>query len=405
MPSCALLRSTAVRVRADVAFGEHEVSYADRLLSSLRHRQSVIRGEADEVLRLRAKGWIVTEILLRDEQVQASWARENGVVVDRDGVSDLEQVLVAQLERLRPEVLVVDDVATLGFEVIHAARGFVGCLVARVSDATAAALPARLYDGVIVSSRGLAATLAAAGETVILEGPEGDESSRAKDSAGARSPSPWRERQVDVAHVGALSVNSRARIALLEELARTTALQLWGGGAESLPARSILRTRYRGDVDASEADARRREAKIIVERQAGDGRLGDDGVSDDGVGDDEASTRVVAAMRAGALLVIDYRDALRDRFAIGRELVAYRSADECAALVQYHLDHPDEAEAIARAGWLRVAEDPRASSSGHGFVAALDAVLASRRSSPRSFRHPLDTHQTRTALGRRGGSP
>ena len=40
-------------------------------------------------------------------------------------------------------------------------------------------------------------------------------------------------------------------------------------------------------------------------------------------------------------------------FERGKEVVAYRSPEECAELVQYYLEHEDEREAIARAGQQR----------------------------------------------------
>jgi ubiquinone/menaquinone biosynthesis C-methylase UbiE len=44
-------------------------------------------------------------------------------------------------------------------------------------------------------------------------------------------------------------------------------------------------------------------------------------------------------------------------FEIGKEVVAYRSAEECIALINYYLDHPEKAEKIARAGQARTLRD------------------------------------------------
>jgi spore maturation protein CgeB len=40
-------------------------------------------------------------------------------------------------------------------------------------------------------------------------------------------------------------------------------------------------------------------------------------------------------------------------FEPGREIVAYRSPEECAELIDYYLDHETERETIARAGQER----------------------------------------------------
>lgn len=60
---------------------------------------------------------------------------------------------------------------------------------------------------------------------------------------------------------------------------------------------------------------------------------------------------------AAHLLITDYKDNLSDLFEIGKEIVVYRSAEECAALVNYYLSRPQEAEAIARAGQARTLRD------------------------------------------------
>jgi spore maturation protein CgeB len=44
---------------------------------------------------------------------------------------------------------------------------------------------------------------------------------------------------------------------------------------------------------------------------------------------------------------------LGELFEIGKEVLAYSSAEEAAELIHYYLAHPDEAQAIARAGQAR----------------------------------------------------
>jgi len=52
-------------------------------------------------------------------------------------------------------------------------------------------------------------------------------------------------------------------------------------------------------------------------------------------------------------LLTDRKDNLGELFEIGKEVVAYSTAEEAAELIQYYLAHPDEAQAIARAGQAR----------------------------------------------------
>ncbi len=52
----------------------------------------------------------------------------------------------------------------------------------------------------------------------------------------------------------------------------------------------------------------------------------------------------------GALLVTDWKPDLGKYFAIGDEVVAYHTAEECVELVRHYLTHSEEAFRIAAAG-------------------------------------------------------
>jgi spore maturation protein CgeB len=67
--------------------------------------------------------------------------------------------------------------------------------------------------------------------------------------------------------------------------------------------------------------------------------------------------RLFEATGMGTLLVTDWKKNLHEMFEPGKEVVAYRSAEECAEMVQYYLGHAEEREAIARAGQQRTLRD------------------------------------------------
>lgn len=67
--------------------------------------------------------------------------------------------------------------------------------------------------------------------------------------------------------------------------------------------------------------------------------------------------RLYEATGAGALLITDWKKNITDMFEPDKEIVAYRTPDECAELVQYYLDHDEEREKIARAGQERTLRD------------------------------------------------
>ncbi|ETR64862.1 MAG: hypothetical protein OMM_15232, partial [Candidatus Magnetoglobus multicellularis str. Araruama] len=67
--------------------------------------------------------------------------------------------------------------------------------------------------------------------------------------------------------------------------------------------------------------------------------------------------RLFEATGCGALLITDYKDNLDELFEIGKEVIAYHSPEECVELIKYYLNHPDEAQKIARAGQERTLRD------------------------------------------------
>jgi hypothetical protein len=67
--------------------------------------------------------------------------------------------------------------------------------------------------------------------------------------------------------------------------------------------------------------------------------------------------RLFEATGLGALLITDWKDDLRTMFEIGKEVVAYRTINECAQLIRRFLDCPAEGEEIARAGQRRTLQD------------------------------------------------
>ena len=76
------------------------------------------------------------------------------------------------------------------------------------------------------------------------------------------------------------------------------------------------------------------------------------------VADDYAgNARLFEATGTGTLLVTDWKTNLHKMFEPGEEIVAYRSPDECAEMIQYYLEHEEARRAIARAGQQRTLRD------------------------------------------------
>jgi spore maturation protein CgeB len=63
--------------------------------------------------------------------------------------------------------------------------------------------------------------------------------------------------------------------------------------------------------------------------------------------------RLFEATGVGTLLITDWKRNLHEMFEPGKEVVAYRTPDDCGELIQYYLEHDEEREVIARSGQQR----------------------------------------------------
>lgn len=66
-----------------------------------------------------------------------------------------------------------------------------------------------------------------------------------------------------------------------------------------------------------------------------------------------SNMRMFEATGVGSCLVTDWKENIQDLFEPDREVVTYRSADECIEKVQWLLEHPADRQAIAKAGQAR----------------------------------------------------
>ena len=67
--------------------------------------------------------------------------------------------------------------------------------------------------------------------------------------------------------------------------------------------------------------------------------------------------RVFDVLACGGFVLAEYAEDLEDLFRIDEEIVVYRTQEELLQKVQWYQAHPDQREAIARAGRKRVLRD------------------------------------------------
>lgn len=83
--------------------------------------------------------------------------------------------------------------------------------------------------------------------------------------------------------------------------------------------------------------------------------------------------RVLEIMACQGFVLVNYQEDLAKEFEEGKELVMYRSLDEMVEKIRYYLEHEEERQAIARAGYEKVIRE-------YNYAAKLRKILEQRPS-------------------------
>jgi hypothetical protein len=141
--------------------------------------------------------------------------------------------------------------------------------------------------------------------------------------------------------VGGISdVHSQAT-SVLERVASEFTLDFWGYGTENLRTASPLLGKYHGEAWGLDMYGIFYNSRIVLNRHSA-------------ASENYANNmRLYEATGAGAFLLTDRRDNLRELFEVGREIEDYGSEEELVDKIRYYLEHEHERASIARAGQQR----------------------------------------------------
>lgn len=281
-------------------------------------------------LGLKRAGWETDDLIINCNPLQRAWAEENGV---RGEGLDL---VVEQIRRARPTAVYIQDMHIIPAEFLQAIRPHTTLIAGQIASPMVRDIPFDHYDVIFSCAPHFIANYRQAGLIAYYQPLAFD--ARVLDQA---HPVPYRQRPVACSFAGGLSNYHQQSYNLLDVLAKQTPIEFWGYGADTLPADSPIRSRHHGEAWGTEMFHLLGSSRITVNRH---GEIAENFA---------CNMRLFEATGCGTLLITDYKDNLNELFEIGKEVVAYRSPEECAALVNYYLAHPDEAEKIARAGQER----------------------------------------------------
>lgn len=302
---------------------------------------------------LRQLGHEAHDIYANNRHMQRAWLQEKGFKVKGDSRWEFRlrrgivpwisrvrdegwpyDILASQIRHYKPDVLLNHDMFHIRCHFLKEMKPYVRLLIGQHA---AAPLPEGMdygcYDLIISSFQPTVEHFRQQGIPAELN--------RLGFDPESLSCIDGKERTFDITFVGNFYSFHSSRVALLEGLcSRLPKMKVWAPGVDQLPPGSPIRDCYQGPAWGREMYKIFSRSKITVNHH----------------GDIPAyanNSRLYEATGMGALLVTDWKENLHELFEPGKEVVAYRSSDECAALVRYYLDNDDERQVIARAGHER----------------------------------------------------
>lgn len=324
---------------------------------------------------LNSLGNEATDLIVNAVPLQTAWARANNVPYSAlvlkvphrvfrlpvigpwlASMPGLAEIAIAQIEAIAPDVLYCQDLSFLTPDAVKRLRASVKLVVGQNASPLPPEAFLRNYDLLLTSFPHVVARLRQMGIA--------SEYFRIGFDTKVLAKLGQVEKDVDASFVGGISRHHGKAIPTLEYLARETPIQFFGYGAAALDATSPIRPRHRGEVWGLDMYRALARSKVTLNRHIN-------------VAENNANNmRLYEATGVGTLLITDMKDNLGDLFEIGREIVAYSSQEEAAELIRYYLSHPEEAQAIAKAGQARTLRDHTYERRMHELVPILERYLS-----------------------------
>jgi spore maturation protein CgeB len=306
---------------------------------------------------LRKLGHEAWDIHANNEFMQRAWADEHGLRINsgpkwefrlRRGIVPwvsrtrnrqwVHQIIMAQIKHYQPDVLLnqtMDDVST---DFLRQIKPYVKLLV---GEHAATRLPETenwsVYDVVTSSfpptldwfrSKGIPTEFnRLAFEPRVL--------SRLENG----------QKKIPISFVGSFHPVHSTRVEWLEYLCSRCEVKVWTPRTNHLSASSLVPRFHVGPAWGTEMYQVLRDSFVTLNHH---GNV---------VGSYANNCRLFEATGVGTLLITDWKANLCEMFEPEKEVVTYRTPQECVEMVQYYLEHDQERKAIARAGQQRTLRD------------------------------------------------
>ena len=282
-------------------------------------------------------------------------ARAGSIMRQRWSNRVLANILTAQVKRFTPDVLLNLAMDWVGSGLLKKIKPYVRMLVGQIAAPLPQGEDFRCYDLIISSLPNLVDHFRKLGIPSELTRLAFEPTTVTRLNGGVP--------RIAVSFVGSLSRHHSRRIRWLEQLCQRADLQIWGPGVDSLPTTSPIRDHHRGTAWGLEMYRILQSSKVTLNQHI------------DVAGSYANNLRLFEATGVGTLLVTDWKENLHEMFEPDKEVVAYRTAEECASLVDYYLENEHEREAVAKAGQQRTLKNHTYENRARELIALVQRYL------------------------------
>jgi spore maturation protein CgeB len=294
-----------------------------------------------------------------------SWTLES---VIEGGGADLEKTLITQIHEFRPDIILNQAVSEVGGQLLHEFRQHVRLIVGQIASPLPEAGDYSAYDLMISSLPNYVGYFQENGVPAELN--------RLAFEPRVLDVIRPLARDIPVSFVGSVTPDHRSRFDLLEYLAVSSQIAIWGR-VDEVPAPSPIRRQHRGTAWGTAMYRVLARSKITINQHID-------------IAEGFANNmRLFEATGMGTLLITDWKHNIVDMFEPGKEVICYHSASECVDLIHYYLTHEDERARIAEAGQQRTLRDHtyRKRTAELSVIFQKQLQSATRRSQQGAMRH------------------
>ena len=291
--------------------------------------QSAFFGDSDFYSNgLRQAGWRSDDIIMNCHYLQNTWAKENNI---HGLVGKILEIAAMQIKLYQPDVVYIHDLNIITNKFLKYIKPFTKLIVGQSGSPSLPTIDLSLFDIMFTLLDHLVDHYRQNNITAYLNYLAFDERVLKQIKPG--------KKKYPVTFIGACrDTFYEKRCELFNALSKEINIDHWGPS-------SYGSLNYKGQAWGIDMFSLLSQSEITLNCHV------------DAAKNFAANMRLYEATGCGTLLITDHKDNLDEIFKIGREVISYRSPEECIEIIKFYLNHPEERNKIAEAGQKRTLKE------------------------------------------------